>query len=399
MCAILAALLFRWLHKRTFNPATIFLGMLGLQLAIYTAMAGTIYSQLSAQTLFAVSSSLLGFLVGYTLFLSMGLPITLRWLGKRQLFLPLHPRTGQRLFRFALVSSLVAAAWHTWSGMSNIADGATGDSLLDLRLVYLENLDSFGLAPHVAIFAQFLLLYLYLSGYRQRVAMTLMVIVTIYCAIWKMERSAIIMAGFSALTAIEMQQGALPFKKFALVLLAAVGIFGLVASLRDGWDSATDILFLMLDYFAKNLQNFETFVVGRSPIGGLDLLLGKYATTFGAATVDQSIGQDDYFNTYSYLRQVYMFGGAWFCPVFGFIVGAVSSIFYNFGVVRNHALATIYCFVAFALFLTFFDYAFSWTNWAYYVISAVLVQVLIKKNRVKITHDPRAQLDSAALAQ
>lgn len=381
LLSLLAAFFFRFMHRRAFNPATIFLGILGTQLAVYGTLIGTLYEQPSAQSLLAIGGGLFGFLAGYVMFLAIGYPVAIRWIGRPQRFPALHPRTARRLFGIALLAAVVAAVWHCVAGLANLSQGDSGIAALDLRNVYLADLGSFSLAPHFEIFAQLVLLYLYLADYRPRTTMTLMIVLTIFCAGWKMERSAVMMAGFSALAALEAKHGNLSLKRVALAIVAAMAAFVVTAALRDSWESGSEILLVMLDYFAKNVQNFNTFIVGMPIDGSIELLLGKYATIFGARVTDLSFGQDEFFNTYSYLKNVYLYGGAWFCPIFGFILGALSFVLYTFGALRNHAAAAVYCFVSFSLFIAFFDYAFSWTNWAYYAISAMSLPLLTPTTR------------------
>lgn len=367
--AILAALFARWMHRRWANPATVFLGILGVQLALYWLMIGPEgYAEPSERTLLASGGGLFGFAAGYLLAMLIMLPIAQPWLGTPQRFLTLPRRRAKRLLRVALACTLVALVWHAAVGVENIGAGDTGVAVLDLRSVYLANLDSFSLAPHVAIVAQFLLLYLYLHGHRPRLTMSLFLLVSIGCAVWKVERSAIMMAGYSALVALEMRQGRpLSMRWMVGAVCVAMGVFMLTAMVRDGWESAGEVLALLADYFAKNVQNFNAFVIDQPINGSPELILGKYATVFGVPPADIGIGVDEYFNTYSYLRPVYLFGGLWGCLAFGVALGIGSALLYLWSL-RRPLVAVVYCFASFALFLSFFDYAFSWTNWAYYAI-------------------------------
>jgi oligosaccharide repeat unit polymerase len=386
--AILAALAFRWLHRRWFNPATIFLGILGIQLALYGALIGPGgYAEPSTNTLIASGGGLIGFLFGYVLLLVFWYPLAPKLMASPQAFPALPRKRATSLFRVALVCTLVALVWHAVAGMSNLADGGTGVALLDLRTGYLANLDSFSLAPHVAIAAQFLLLYLYLHGFRPKLAVTLFLIVSIGSAIWKVERSAVMMAGYSALLAYEMRRGrAIRMRWILASIVGAVGVFILTAVFRDGWENATDALGLMADYLAKNIQNFNSFVIDQPINGSIELVLGKYATVFGAAPTDLAIGQDEFFNTYSYLRNVYLYGGLPFCFAFGVVLGALSGALFLASKSRP-LLATFYCFASFALFLSFFDYAYSWTNWAYYAVVGLALSAtrprLLRRRRLR----------------
>lgn len=373
---LLAAFVFRLAHGRTFNPATIFLGILGLQLAVYSSLVGTLYSAPSPRTIAAFSWGMIGFLVGYT---SFAIPL---WpMGRTLTFPALDSKWAYNAFQFSVIIGLAAMVWHTTSGLNNLQQGSTGIAALDLRLVHLANPGSFGLAPHLAIFAQFLLLYLYLHDHRPRVVLVIFIVVTVYCAAWKMERSSVIMSLFSALVASELKHRKLPLLKLAAVTGVVVGAFIATAMLRDSWEAMGDVLLLMLDYFAKNIENFNNFVIDEQIDGSIALLLGKYATAFGAPEPDLGLGTDGSFNTYSYLQNVYLFGGTAFCAAFGLALGALSAIFYFLGVQRSQLLATLYCFVSFSLFVTFFAYAFSWTNWAYYMISAVIICLMHLRRR------------------
>jgi oligosaccharide repeat unit polymerase len=379
---ILAALAARWFHRRWSNPATIFLGILGIQLALYGALTGPDgYTEPSSRTLLASGGSLLGFALGYVLVIALVYPIAGRWMGVRQRFQPLPQAQAKHLLRLAILASLVAMIWHAVVGLNNLSQGDLGIALLDLRTVYLTNLESFSQAPHVAILAQFLLVFLYLHGAWPRTSMTCFIIVSVGCAIWKVERSAVMMAGYSGLIAYEMRSGnPLNIKTMLITVAIAITIFIATAMLRDSWDSVGEVFGLMADYFAKNIQNFNAFVVDLPVNGSLELVLGKYATVFNAPLADIVVDQDEYFNTYSYLRPVYLYGGLWFCSVFGGIVGMTSAALYLWSL-RRPIVAVFYCFASFALFLSFFDYAFSWTNWAYYAIVGMGLSVMIKRRR------------------
>jgi oligosaccharide repeat unit polymerase len=379
--AISAALVFRWLHKRTFNPATIFLGVLGLQLMIYALLVDKRYDPPSYTTVLTAGCGLLGFFVGYAIALVCVWPACSRSLGKQLVFYEIRPPRAARILRIAIYASVLAMVWHTAVGLDNLSQGATGIAPLDLRTVYLSNPRSFGLAPHAAIFAQFLFVFLYLHGHRPRATMTLFIALTVFCAVWKMERSAVMMALVTALIAYEIKSGHLPVSRLAATFCLAIAAFVSTAFLRDSWDSLGDVLLLMVDYFARNLENFSNFVSHQHPSGELSLLLGKYGTVLGVPEKELILDQEDFFNTYSYLKNVYLFGGVWFCGAFASFVGGAFAVLYAVGLPRRPLLATLYCFFAFTLFLAFFEYTFSWTNWAYYAISALVTKLLLLKDR------------------
>lgn len=377
IAALATALAFRLLHRRTFNPATIFLGVLGIQFLAYGALVGTRYALPPDETLVAFGGGLFGFFAGYGLTLAFLWPVASPWIRRRQAFGHLAPRQASRLLSIALVASLIAVFWHMLVGLDNLGQGGTGIAPLDLRTAYLANLGSFSLAPHVAIFAQFLLLFLYLHDHRPRLVMTLFLSTSVFCAMWKMERSAVMMAILAALVAYDAKRGTIPFTKLLLASAAIMAAFVATAMLRDGWDSLDDILLVMLDYFAKNLENFSTYVVGLPHTWEAELLLGKYAQVFGAPEAGINLGQDSFFNTYTYLKSVYLYGGAWFSAVFTYAIGTVFALFYVLAARRHSTMMTLYCFVSFVLFISFFEYAYSWTNWAYYAIAAAVMHVVL----------------------
>jgi len=380
--AFISAIVSWKLNDRVFNPGTIFFGIQGFQLAVYSAFTGTVYQPLSDRSLVAIATGLIGFLGGYAMAATMAIA-TKRNGFHHHAVIGSKPAHAKQLLYIGLACAAISAAWHTTVGLQNMSDGQSGNLLLDLRLVYLDNPGGFGLAPHILIFAQFVLLFLYLIGYSASQAIRWMVAVTIYCAFWKMERSAMIMAVYVAAVAIEERNRRLSAKVIAYTLGAVLALFLVISLLRDSYESPVDALTLMLDYFARNLQTFDLLIVGTAPTGDWTQLFGKYAEIFGASVDNQvSVGTDDFFNTYGYLKNLYLFGGEWFPGLYCFGLSLVFGILYNWAAQRSHHAKVLYFFLSFSLFMTFFDFTFSWTNWGYYFISALLVLLITGKYRL-----------------
>lgn len=374
---MLSPIVYYILYRKLTHPICIFIGILSLQYIVYQFFQPGHYSLLTQSTEYSIFGGMWAFVLGFSFISVLGFIVRKRL----QIKLVYRPRgidfsRIEQLYSLSVYMSIVVIIGHFWVGYKNGVSGTYSSFLVNVRMQYLIEPSSFSLLPHVAIFLQSWFSCLIIHGYKVNKSAFVFLLLSILCALSKLERSAIITC-LLALVVLKDHGSVrgVPLRNISLGVGFVVGIFFFVAWQFDPNRTISDVLFVFLDYFSKNLDTFNKYISPLAPTYDWGLVLGKYAGLLGLDINEDliDIDVDGSFNTYSYLKNLYLFGGTSFVFVFNVIIGVIFSVFYEFRYKMNGVVLGFLSFFSFSLFVSFFAYSFAWTNWAYYFISFAIL--------------------------
>lgn len=369
------------IYKKLTHPIILFIGVLSFQYIIYQFFQDRYNNYLLINTIDEIFLGLWAFLFGY-IFISI-VSILVRQHYKIKLS-PNFYYVESAFFlknknKIKLLTAIVIIG-HIIIGFNNGINGVYDSFLVNVRMVHVENPGSFFVFPHIAIFLQSWFVYCIIHGHEPRSAFIYLILVTFFCALAKLERSSIISIIITLLVLKDqLSYKGVSIKAIVISLVTIISIFVFVASQFYTSGSFLDLLFVFLDYFAKNLDTFNRFVVNMQPTYNLSLILGPFTRLFASHYEMPDINTDGSFNTYSYLMNLHLFGGVVFVIIFNALIGALFSFFYEVRYSFNGAFLGFFAFFSCSLFLSFFAYTFSWSNWLYYALSFLLIHLMMRR--------------------
>ncbi|HDT5864435.1 O-antigen polymerase [Aeromonas hydrophila] len=377
--------IFYFLFKKITHPVVIFIGILSFQYSIYAFFQEEKYSILTDVTVNEIFYGLWAFLVGFTVVtvLSFSIRSHLRF----KLSPNFHSPNESLLFKInqrVKILSVIVIVAHLFIGFNHGVNGVYESFWINVRMEHVNSPQDFYLFPHLAIFCQSWFVYCFVHKYKKEESLICLILVTLFCSISKLERTSIISLVLTILVLKDhMHYNGLSLKALLISLFAVVGVFIFVAAQFYASSSFSDLLFVMLDYFAKNLDTFNKHVSSMPPTYNANLILGPFAKFFifdEKTLVPIKVDTDDSFNTYSYLMNLHMFGGGEFVMVFNLLIGCFFSLVYELRYAFNGLVLGFFSFFSCALFLSFFAYTFSWSNWLYYAICFFIIHLIVRRN-------------------
>ncbi|MGI2065103.1 O-antigen polymerase [Shewanella sp. MF08487] len=372
-----------FLYKKLTHPIVLFIGVLSFQYLVYVFFQDTYYSELSDYSRLEIFLGLWAFLFG---FITVSL---LCFLFRRHYKVKVVPNFDYRSkpcfdildgkVRFFTVFVIFA---HLYIGVNNGLNGVYDSFLINVRMEHIANPGKFYFFPHMAIFLQSWFVYSIIHKHKVVSSITYLVLLTFLCALSKLERSAIICFIITLLILKDqLTYDGVPIKVVFYSFSIVFSIFIFVSAQFYTSSSIFDLLFVFLDYFAKNLDTFNRYVIDLTPTYDLSLILGPFAKFFTDNVGLSEVAVDGSFNTYSYLKNLHLFGGVEFVVLFNTLLGFLFSIIYEARYKLNGCLLGFFSFFSCSLFLSFFAYTFSWSNWIYYAISFFVIFRLTNRRR------------------
>ncbi|MGL5353357.1 MAG: O-antigen polymerase [Clostridium sp.] len=382
---LFAPFIFYFLYKKITHPVIIFIGVLSFQYLAYEFFQEEKYSILTDVTVSEIFYGLWAFLVGFSIVSILSFSI------KSHLRIKLSPNFNSPneslLFKInqkVKILSIVVVIAHLFVGFNHGVNGVYESFLINVRMEHVNSPQDFYMFPHLAIFCQSWFVYCFIHKYKKQESLLYLILVTLFCSISKLERTSIISLIVTILILKDhMYYNGLSIKAILISIVFVVGIFTFVASQFYVSSSFSELLFVMLDYFAKNIDTFNRFISTMPPTYNANLILGPFAKLFifdEAAVAVIDIDTDGSFNTYSYLMNLHLFGGLGFVMVFNLLIGCFFSFIYELRYAFNGIVLGFFSFFSCSLFLSFFAYTFSWSNWMYYAICFFIIHLIVRKN-------------------
>lgn len=363
---------FYFFYRKFSNPPTIFIGVLSLQYLVYLVFSPEYYPPLSDAYEQVLLIALWAFFIGYVAVL----PFEFLGAGSYRVRLrycpiDLYPKRLLRFYAWASLLSVIVFFGHAYVGVSNGLNG--GYSFwVNVRMTYLENKESFGLLPHIAIVLQVYFACCLLCRYKGTRSLLFFLLVTLAPVVFKLERTSLLTSLMALLVIFEnsRRNGIQPL--WLLISLILFIFFFLLVAFQFAPDRPLlELAMVLVNYFSKNLMMLDRYVLTVSPTGDIAPLLGPYAKLFGMSS-NNNLFVDGAFNTYSFIKVPYLYGGGLFLGFFCFSLGVFSSSLYLLRYKFGGYVLIFYGFWSVSLLLSFFDYTYAWSNWLYYGVAALM---------------------------
>lgn len=367
------------IYKRLFNPITLYIGVLTVQFLLYSIFPLDEYSLLKDETVKVISLGMISFIIGY-IFVFIPLlslkNMKIKVAISGDMFLIEKSKIERYYFIFTLIV-ILTISFHAVIGVYNGLSGPYGNFFVNVRMVYLNDLSSFGLWPHALILCQVYYMYCILFNVRLKKSVIIYILLSLTPLLFKLERTSLLCSMLALLIVVDIKlKNGISYFRFFLFIIFFIFAFGFVAYQFDPSRGVTGVFNVFIKYFSKNLDMFNKYIVNIDPIYDIRLLIGPYSKLFFLDKYEFNLPTDGAYNTYSYLKNIYMYGGLLFVCVFNFFLGLLCSLIYSNLFKLNYTLLIFYSFFSFSLFMAFFDFTFYWTNWLYYAVSLILINVL-----------------------
>ena len=165
-----------------------------------------------------------------------------------------------------------------------------------------------------------------------------------------------------------------------------IALFVVVSMRRD--EAGLDVaISKILDYIFNNLHTFDKYVEPHAAYGDYSAYFGRYGDLilkplfpYKGITLQTDAGH----NTYTYLMAPYIYGGEALVYATFYVIGLFYAWLYAKVIKLNLYYMVFYSLFVFSILISFFAFAYSWTNWAYYIIGLVLIRWLVPQRSIDL---------------